>query len=305
MNNYLIISLLVVITANFGNCQHSSESRKVLLPEKEPVVFQPYSKISFKPIKEASGLVKSRHSDNVFWTHNDGGDEPRIFPITRNGNLRKPEAKKKYSGTFIKDAKNKDWEDIATDNEGNLIIGDCGNNKNKRKDLALYIIEEPIPSTTPKVKIKAKIRFYYPDQQGFPPENRNFDGEAIFWARGKIYLLTKHRSDNFTKLYRFDSVDVEKLNPLTLLSRFEIHGQVTAADASIDGKKIAVLTYSAVWLFEMPDSSDDYFAGKISWLPISANQCEAICFDGDNLLIANEQRELFKVPLNNLIVITN
>jgi len=298
--NYIIILLFLSL---FVNSQHLKQTTKITLPKTASILLTPYSKLSFAPIKEASGLVKSRLQENVFWTHNDSGDRPRIFPVIKDGDIIKANSTKHYSGVFLENAKNVDWEDITTDDKGNLIIGDCGNNKNKRKNLAFYIINEPLPTQSTTAKIIKKIPFYYPDQQGFPPENRNFDSEAIFWARGKIYLLTKHRSDNFTKLYRLDSVDPSKSNPLTLISRFEIHDQVTAADASLDGKKLVVLTFSAVWLFEVSDSSDNYFAGKISYLPISANQCEAICFDDNSLIIANEQRELFELSIDSLIAV--
>ena len=301
--NYLIILVLSLLFVNFVNSQHLQQTTKITLPKTASIHLTPYGKLSFAPINEASGLVKSRLQENVFWTHNDSGDRPRIFPVTKDGDIIKANTTQQYSGVFLENAKNVDWEDITTDDKGNLIIGDCGNNKNKRKNLALYIINEPLPAQSTTANIIKKITFYYPDQQGFPPEKRNFDSEALFWARGKIYLLTKHRSDNFTKLYRLDSVDSLKSNPLTLISRFEIHDQVTAADASLDGKKLAVLTFSAVWLFEVSDSSDNYFAGKIWYLPISANQCEAICFDDNSLIIANEQRELFELQIDSLIAV--
>ena len=79
---------------------------------------------------------------------------------------------------------------------------------------------------------------------------------------------------------------------------------VTAADSNYEGNKIAILTYQAVWLFESKGESDDYFNGKISWLPIKdGKQCEGICFYGDDLIISNEERSLFELKISNLIVI--
>jgi len=87
----------------------------VSLPDKAPVTLTPYGNLSFSPINESSGLVKSRLWSNVFWTHNDSGDEPRIFPVKRDGSILKPEWAEEYAGIKIKDAVNIDWEDIATD----------------------------------------------------------------------------------------------------------------------------------------------------------------------------------------------
>jgi len=152
-------------------------------------------------------------------------------------------------------------------------------------------------------QISKKIQFIYPDQDAFPPTKENFDAEACFWAKGKIYILSKHRSDSFTTLYRLDSMDPFELNPLAILSTFDSRGMVTGADTTPDGNRLAVLTFNAVWLFEVTGDSDDYFNGRISWLPIEAGQCEGICFDGETLIISNEQRDLFEVPLDRLVVV--
>ena len=101
-----------------------------------------------------------------------------------------------------------------------------------------------------------------------------------------------------------DKMDAGVSNSLTLLDRIDIQGRVTAADASRDGKKLAVLTYNAIWVFEKPLDSDHYFRGKIAWLPISAKQAEAICWDNEEtLLITNEQRDVYYVSVDKLIVI--
>lgn len=276
---------------------------EISLPKRAPAVLRPYSKVHFGPIKEPSGLVKSRIWPDVFWVHNDSGDKPRIFAMRRDGSIIKPEGVQNYAGINIANALHIDWEDIAADDAGNLIIGDFGNNNNTRRDLAIYVLKEPNPLDTVTAVASKKIMFYYPDQKSIPPKNPNFDAEALFWARGKIYLFTKHRTDTLTKLYRFDSLDSAKVNPLTLIDSFDIGGQVTAADASFSGSQVAVLTYNAVWIFEAKEGSDHYFDGKISWLPISARQCEGICFDNHKLVVSNEQEDLFEIKIDDLMVV--
>ncbi len=299
--HFLFATLLVFLIGNLIGCHGSEKLIRVTLPERDPITLTPYGRLSFSPINESSGLVKSRLWPNVFWTHNDSGDEPRIFPVERDGSIIKPEWAEEYAGIMVSDAVNIDWEDVATDNDGNLIIGAFGNNGNTRRDLAVYLVKEPFPSQIIATRISLKIPFYYPDQESFPPRNQNFDAEAVFWAKGKLYILTKHRSDNYTKLYRFDTMDPLKPNPLTLIGKFDIKGMVTGADVTPDGNRLAVLTYNAVWLFEVSGSSDEYFNGRISWLPIGAKQCEGICFDGNKLIISNEQRDLFELPIDSLI----
>jgi len=280
-----------------------SQIISVNLPEKEPITLKPYSTFDYAEINESSALVKSRVWKNVFWTLNDSGDEARIFPINRNGEVLRAVWQKEEAGITIPDAVNIDWEDISTDNNGNLIIGAFGNNNSSRRDLAIYILKDPNPKFTSITRIFQKIPFYFPEQKSFPDSSMNFDCEAVFTANNKIYLLTKHRTNSNTCLYRFDSLDPLRENPVTKIGEFNINGMVTAADASRDGTKLAVLTYRNIWFFEVKENSDDFFHGKIFWLPISAKQCEGICFDGNDLLISNEQTELFRVPVSDLIPI--
>ena len=281
----------------------SAQVISVNLPEKEPVKLKPFAKFDYAEIDESSALVKSRVWKDVFWTLNDSGDEARIFPINRNGKVLRAVWQKEEAGIKIPDAVNIDWEDISADNNGNLIIGAFGNNNSSRRDLAIYILKDPKPQFTSITRIFQKIPFYFPEQKSFPDSSLNFDCEAVFSANDKIYLLTKHRTNTNTCLYRFDSLNPLIENPVSKIGEFNIDGMVTAADVSEDGTKLTVLTYNNIWLFQVTKYSDDYFHGKISWLPISAKQCEGICFDEDNLLISNEQTELFRISLSDLIPI--
>ncbi len=295
MKKIIIITLLILSITIL-----SAEVISVTLPAKETVILTPYATFDFADIEESSAIVKSRVWDDVYWTLNDSGCNNRIFPFNSKGELYRAEwYKEEDGGIFIGNAINIDWEEMAVDNDDNLYICDTGNNFNTRKDLAIYVVKDPIPYATGNTTAYKTINFYYPEQKAFPAVPNNFDCEAVFWANDNLYLLTKHRADTQTHLYRFDSLDQLKINPLTRIGTFEIGGMVTAADASIDGTKLAVLTYNNIWVFEAEDG--DYFNGKISWLPITANQCEAVCFDGDDLIITSEQMELFKLPVSELI----
>lgn len=282
----------------------SGEPESLHLPPVEPVTLHPKGRLSFTPIRESSGLVKSRIWPDVFWTLNDSGNRARIFPVRRDGSIIVPDTAgrphRRYDGISILGARNVDWEDIAADDRGNLIIADIGNNNRTRRDLVLYIVREPNPYKTAVTSVRSKIFFRYPNDKATPSRGNNFDAEALFWARGHLYLMTKHWGATVTRLYRFDSLRPSSVNPLTLVECFDIGGIVTAADATPDGKGLAVLTYNAVWLFEVDGASENYFSGAIRWLPIRAGQCEAICFAGANLLISNEGRDLFELPISTL-----
>ncbi|HCN09182.1 MAG TPA: hypothetical protein DIT01_14745 [Lentisphaeria bacterium] len=256
----------------------------------------PYAMIVPKAISESSGLAMSCNFLGVMWTLNDSGDSARIFAITMDGEAVRPENDAgPYKGIKVLNARNVDWEDIAADDDGNLIIGAFGNHKIPRRDLALYVIKEPNPRLTKATSVIKKIRFRYPDQTDFTRAINNFDCEAVFAWGGKYYLLTKHRTNTRTQLYRFDDIDEEQENVLTLVGDYDIGGMVTAADVSTDGKRLAVLTYTAVWVFAINDGDDNFLKGKASRCAIAMGQCEAICFDGNDLIVSSEQRGLYRI----------
>lgn len=141
-----------------------------------------------------------------------------------------------------------------------------------------------------------QIRFRYPDQDAFPPEQRNFDCEALFFARGKYHLISKNRSEGPAKLYTFDTLDPIEINTVRLAETFAFEGQVTAADYSEDLGLLAVLTYQSIWVFR--PQGDRFFGADPIHIPLgNTRQCEAICFDGDTLIVTNEQTDLFEFPI--------
>lgn len=244
-------------------------------------------------IPESSGLVQSLRYRGVFWTLSDSGSNPEIIPITANGQVTPG-----WSGPVrIEGVNNRDWEEIALDEKGNLIIADTGNNKGRRKDLKIHFVNEPKPGVT-SVRPTRTLPVYFEDQKEASPD---YDCEAVFEAGSQIFFLTKHHTDNRTRLYRLDGKSEKKPNPLRFVDSFEIGGMVTAADTSPNGKYVAVLTYTALWVFEFNPKTNTIFDGPIRKLPIFAWQAEAVAFDGnDTLVIGNEEGVLYRIPLARL-----
>jgi len=268
-----------------------------------------YPQFESADIDESSGLTASRRYPGVFWTHNDSGDVPRLFAVDGRGRLR---------GVFaVEGASHVDWEAITADLSGNLYIADCGNNANARRDLTVYRLPEPTLDGTGgvsegRVEVDRRVRFRYAAQRAFPdPDERNFDAEAVFWAphpdtgEGTLYLLTKHRSDTRTVLYRFDSLAGEGVIDLHRVAEFDVGGdetplggRVTGADATPGGERLAVLTYHGLFVFRRPPTGDDYFTEpvtRIDFDPAVTKQTEAVAWHGDALLFSNEQGALFSI----------
>ena len=305
---HLITLLSLAVTSCFAETTSDADGVEPI----EGVELEIIATFQHPEISESSGIAISRWWPDVIWTHNDSGDSARIFATDLKGNVLMPNFvnTETYKGLSVGNAVNVDWEDIATDNEGNLYIAACGNNANMRRDLAIYKIREPDPNTAITTRYHQVYPFTWPDQQSFPPKLKNFDCEAIFWANGTIYLLSKNRSDRLTKLYRFETLKHDELNIPTLVDSFEVFGQVTAADATDDGSRIAVLTYDNVWVFELTGVDgmyqDDWFKGKVYYLKTireNTQQCEGISFlDPETLLITNEQGQIFQLNLDQMMV---
>jgi hypothetical protein len=257
-----------------------------------PKKLKPAGHLNAPGLEEASGLIQSRAASGLFWSHNDGGHAPLLFPHSVAGQAKAPP-------TEVLGAENVDWEDIAFDSNGQLIVADVGNNRNERRDLKLYWLPEPAAGA-PSVHISRAVEVYYPEQLAFPPALNNFDCEAIYTWDNTVYLLTKHRADRNTHLYRLPQ---ENLTPgprrLWRISTGVNVGEVTAADISPDGLSLAVLCYDAVWLFERQSTHHEDFLGSTAYrLPIRGRQLEAIAFVGnETLLMSNEQRDLYQLSL--------
>jgi hypothetical protein len=294
------ISLLLISSIGLNGCMADGSSPgNASESSQTTVTLRSFATLQTPDLRECSGLVASRSTPGLFWAHNDSGNPPYLFPVTVDG---QPWPGSRPEGILIEGARNLDWEDITFDDDGNLVIGDVGNNANDRRDLAVHFLREPNPLAASAPLLRT-VRVAYPDQLSFPPSRRNFDAEAIFWADGRLHILTKHRSDSNTVLYRLDREEsFPGISQLTRVAEFPIGGMVTAADASRDGLKLAVLTYGSVWLFERDRVGEPFFEGRASKLNIRAWQAEAIAFEPGqpNLIIANEQRGLYRVRLADL-----
>jgi hypothetical protein len=236
--------------------------------------------------------------------HNDSGDEPRIYPVRRSGEVAKSEREPDRPGVAIAGAFNVDWEDITVDDRGRVIVADVGNNRNDRRDLVLYIVPEPAPQAERTTYLK-RLFFRYPGQEKFPApkEDFNYDCEAIFTIGDVIYLCSKHRSDTLTKLYRLDPESNEEVQTAELVDSFDVLGQATGADATPDGKRIVINTYENLWLFDVTDPERP-LSGPVKRLPFkNDDDVEAVCFaDNETLIIGAEAAgRIWEVPLSAFV----
>ncbi|MDX2066014.1 MAG: hypothetical protein SFX74_09755 [Fimbriimonadaceae bacterium] len=286
-----------------------------------PETLKPIAKTQLAAIDELSGITPHGTMPGWYWVHNDSGDQPRLFCINTRGDVafkgwenRKADAgqsadAKPYEGIKIHGAVNQDWEDITRIGD-TLYISDLGNNDNYRRDLAVYAVKEPNPLAAREAFVLERITVHYPEQRSFPPTigDWEYDCEAIFAHRGKLHFLTKVRAANTkapvarTVLYRLDRAVPGQSNALKRVTALDgLGGWVTGADASPDGKTLAILTHvprSLVWFVDLTQPERIWNETKWSTGAFTAGQCEAVTFENaTNVLVTNEPGELFRVPV--------
>lgn len=236
-------------------------------------------------ISESSGLAFA--SDSTYWTHSDGGSLNELYLFNLEGELLQ---------TVPLQVPNRDWEDLAEDEQGNLYIGNFGNNANTRRNLQVYKIQ---PETR---TVEDTIRFRYADQIEFPPARpeRHYDLEGFFYHTDSLYLFTKSRALRKTITKRYSLPAEGGYHALAPQEELRVKSPITAAAKSPAQDQFALLGYGRLYLFGMDDGRVN-FSGKRSCLPIGkTGQAEAVLYLSPNqLLITNENGKIYLVTLNS------
>jgi hypothetical protein len=287
MKNYISLSALFVLLA----CQQDSGSLTTLY--------------SFpKNLKEVSGITYTPGT-NLTWTLEDRGNENKIYGIDSKGEVNRT--------LTVENTTNIDWEDITQDKNGNLYIGDFGNNDNLRKDLCIYKMDKK--SLDKENAVPAyKISFSYPQQKEFPPKKTNlfFDVEGFFEYKNNFYLFTKNRSKGFDgTAFVYKVPNSPGSHQAVLVGEFKTcdnynHCAITSAAISPDASKVVILSHDKVFLFEN-FKGDNFLKSNRTDLELNHfSQKEAICFkDNSTLLIADEKTKkiggnVYEVSLKKL-----
>ncbi|WP_026461613.1 hypothetical protein [Adhaeribacter aquaticus] len=236
-------------------------------------------KMAKEEVMENSGFAITE--DGNLWTHADGGNLPVLYKINTAGKL--------LATVEIPNTTNIDWEDLAKDDQGNIYIGDFGNNGNKRQNLRIFRVKEN------NVNQVDTILFHYADQNDFPPKksDRNFDCEAFFFHKGNLYLFSKDRGKTETvKVYKVPAQPGKY--EAKVIDEIQISTQITAADISPDGKRMALLGYGNVYLFDI--EGEKFFDGKKYCIPVGkSGQAEAMVFlNNTDFIFSNEAGKIFK-----------
>lgn len=210
-------------------------------------------------ITEASGVVISRAHPGILWVHGDS--DPHLYAVDLEGRLR---ARVQLARPWPDD-----WEDIALAPCGSrdcLYVADIGDNSHDRASIEVIRIPEPALSDT-VAPAGERFRFRYPEGPR--------DAEALFvLPSGTLYIVSKGRKGPIA-LYRAPTLAENTIVTLERVRSFtsglvQIPDQVTGADAAIDGKWVALRTYSYLDLY--PVSADSLATSATLRVPLGTLQ---------------------------------
>ncbi|HEY4582754.1 MAG TPA: hypothetical protein VIG88_07820 [Lysobacter sp.] len=240
-------------------------------------------------LRETSGLVVSRRHDDMLWLHDDGGNPARLFAVNRDGD--------RVATLRVEGVPKTDWEDIAAfQREGRdyLLLADTGDNGGLRRTLQLHAIEEPAKLENARVRPAWSIAFRWPDGP------RDCEAVTVDARRGEVLLVSKRRQP--PELFRLPlrpnadpPVTAERIGRLRMPrelaprggtdERAPLAAQVTAASVSPDGRRLAVMTYRYLLVYDRQGDEDWARAvarpprvEALPWLP----QAEAMGWDRDS-----------------------
>lgn len=201
---------------------------------------------------EASGVARDPRRADLFWAHNDSGNPGELVAIDGSGRLlgRAP----------VAGATDRDLEDLALGPCGDdscLYLGDIGDNLAVHSSVLVHRLPLPeLPegpaAELPPVRPEASFRLVYP---GGP---RDAEALAVDAERGELVVVTKGR-EGVVELYVADveGLRAGRAGPDTLRRVGSLPlpiGQstsqfVTAADLAPDGARLAVRSYTTLYVF--------------------------------------------------------
>ncbi|MET0285185.1 MAG: hypothetical protein ABW352_11975 [Polyangiales bacterium] len=254
-------------------------------PSCPTVIQSKEEKLQSKELDEVSGMAASRRQRDLFWVHNDSGDDARIFAVRRDGELR--------AEVVLDGIDARDFEDISLHGD-TLYVADTGNNLKRRASVQIHVLPEPrIPREGTAVKLHRT-----PRTVEITYDDGRHDVEAMLVdARGDVYLVHKSHPLAYIEkvgVYRVTAAEMKQKRAVARLVAQLPVGPATAADVSPDGRELAVRNYFGALWWKLADGESPLDAFKRPpcrfWLREYGLQGESLTFlpDGSGFLTLSE-----------------
>ena len=222
-------------------------------------------------LKETSAIEKISGSD-ILWVIQDAGNSNHLYGLSLEGDIVKD--------ITITNGENIDWEDLTSDSEGTIYIGDFGNNYKNRTSFTIYKVTN---AENAKSSANARlINFKLPEGMD------SIDFESFFLYKGNFYIFSKDSK----KCELFKVPNKAGNHVASYISKIKLkgkHTKVTSADISDDGGIVVLLNHNKLWKLT-GYSNDDFLNGTIEALKFEHNsQKEGInLINNTQVLITDE-----------------
>ena len=223
-------------------------------------------------LKESSAIELVKGS-NLLWTIEDAGNKNNLYGLDLKGNIVKD--------IDISNAKNNDWEDLTSDDLGNIYIGDFGNNNKKREKFTILKVSN-IDTIENKANAEA-INFT------LPKDVKSEDFEAFFLLDDVFYIFSKENKSSI--LLKVPNTIGEHV--AELVTDFNLdgkHNKITSAAVSSNGETVVLLNHDKLW--RLSNFKPDYFfKGTIEELKFNhTSQKEGVCFKNDSIVYITDEK---------------
>lgn len=257
---------------------------------------------------EASGIARDPVRADLFWVHNDSDNDPVLYGVDTTGAL--------VGQVAITGATSRDVEDVAVARcpEGwCLFYADMGDNLGVRDEVYVHRLPMPVLSTDaadPPAPISPLMTYTIV----FPGGPRDAESLFVDSERGELGIVTKGRNGT-VELYAADLQTLESVDgPVAVarIGRLDVPlGEnvsahfVTSADLSPDGGRLAVRSYTWIYLWDWSGSAAfDTLAApaSASLIPALEPQGEGLAFalDGTRIYLSSEGRESLSPQLSRI-----
>lgn len=200
-------------------------------------------------LTEASGLATSGRHAGVFWTHNDDGDDDGVLYAVDEGGASRGSLR-------ITGAEPEDWEAVASDGAGVLVVGDIGDNDRSREALKLWTVTEPA-----ELDADATAAVATPTVLRWPDVPRDAEAMVVDPETGRPVVFSREPGRAVLLRAPASGEDGEILGEMSLMEGvLADSGEVRGADL-VPGSGVWVRTDEAVAWFGWAGSLVDTLTG--------------------------------------------
>jgi hypothetical protein len=233
MRTSYLFSLVVLLVA-CSKAQSIKNQSDAFLPGAK------IAELEDKKLREISGLESSTNNPKLFWALNDSGNDPEIFLLNDNLEIKLT--------CELAGVENRDWEDIAVGpgpdaGKSYIYVAEIGDNDAEYQEKFIYRFEEPVwkdgLSDTLTISTFDKITFQLED------ERKDTETLMIDAKTKNLYVVSKREQPVYLYELKYpfktdETLTAKKLIPLPFT-------KIVAGDVSADGNEIVLKNYDNVY----------------------------------------------------------